>query len=276
MSCVRVFISSFILSFFPFVVFAQIDFCFPKDYGIILNYVHFDSNGKLNKECSWSKYITNTFIHQEGDKKTHSVIYTWDGMERDMVFLEKSQWEQFNMNFVFFQNDTMFINYMTPKDIALAASVKFKFSKGGEYEFSGDDYQAIPKYITVGARIPDSNSKYIVKKKECTISDLMHRYNVKVECKEDVKVPAGTFLCYKISENFEYAQYIDDKININKKEKHIKWITPGKGVIKYEVYNEIGKLIGYSMLDKIDKTEEYTPVMYNINYDDIFNNDDDH
>jgi hypothetical protein len=65
--------------------------------------------------------------------------------------------------------------------------------------------------------------------------------NRKVEAKESVTVPAGTFDCFKISYNSEI------KIGFVKKNyRYITWYAPEVGAVKSEFYSAKGKLEGYS------------------------------
>ena len=71
--------------------------------------------------------------------------------------------------------------------------------------------------------------------------------NRKVEGKEKLTTPAGTFDCYKISYD------ITSKMMVSVTLKAVEWISMDAGVVKSESYKSNGKLIGYSLLTKLNK-----------------------
>lgn len=72
--------------------------------------------------------------------------------------------------------------------------------------------------------------------------------NRKVEAKETVTTSAGTFDCYKITEDFE------TKTLFKIKGKSINWFSFEVGSVKTESYKENGKLTGYTELTEIKKS----------------------
>ena len=71
--------------------------------------------------------------------------------------------------------------------------------------------------------------------------------NRKVEAKEDITTPAGTFECYKISYD------ISTKMIITIKASTVEWYAKNIGVIRSESYNKKGKLTGYTVLTGFQK-----------------------
>ena len=71
--------------------------------------------------------------------------------------------------------------------------------------------------------------------------------NRKVEAKEDITTPAGTFECYKISYD------ISTKMLITIKASTVEWYAKNVGVVKSESYNKKGKLTGYTVLTGFQK-----------------------
>jgi len=70
--------------------------------------------------------------------------------------------------------------------------------------------------------------------------------NRKVDAKESITTPAGTFDCYKISYD------IETKIVMKVQAKAVQWISEGIGVVRTETYNKKGKLQGYSLLSSLN------------------------
>lgn len=70
----------------------------------------------------------------------------------------------------------------------------------------------------------------------------------KVEAKENVTTPAGTFDCYKISSKMTMQNQMG--VTMTTEFSSIEWIAPRVGVVKSESYNKNGKLNGYTVLSK--------------------------
>jgi hypothetical protein len=71
--------------------------------------------------------------------------------------------------------------------------------------------------------------------------------NRKVEAKEDITTPAGTFECYKISYDISTKMLITIKANT------VEWYAKNIGVVRSESYNKKGKLTGYTVLTGFQK-----------------------
>jgi hypothetical protein len=70
----------------------------------------------------------------------------------------------------------------------------------------------------------------------------------KVEAIEDITTDAGTFSCYKMSQNTTMNMGF-----INKTFKSIDWIAENVGSVRSESYNESGKLQSYRVLKSIEQ-----------------------
>lgn len=70
--------------------------------------------------------------------------------------------------------------------------------------------------------------------------------NRKVEAREKITTPAGTFDCYKIT------SVVKTKTVMKVEVKSVEWVAEGKGVVKTMSYSKNGKMIGYSLLTKLD------------------------
>lgn len=68
----------------------------------------------------------------------------------------------------------------------------------------------------------------------------------KVEAKESITTPAGTFSCYKISSNMNVESQFGVKISLTM--SSVDWISTKVGSVRSESYNKNGKLIGYTIL----------------------------
>ena len=68
----------------------------------------------------------------------------------------------------------------------------------------------------------------------------------KVEGKEMVTTPAGTFDCYKISYNTRL------KMLINMTYINVEYLSENYGVVRTETYKSKGNLVGYSLITQYD------------------------
>ena len=72
--------------------------------------------------------------------------------------------------------------------------------------------------------------------------------NRKVEAHETITTPAGSFKCYKLSEDIQSKMAF-----VNTKLHSVVWIKENIGTIRSETYNKKGKLDGVTQLVKIVK-----------------------
>src|SRR5690606_23634060 len=116
-----------------------------------------------------------------------------------------------------------------------------------EMDISGTDIE-IPNNLSVGQELNDAHVSMKVSMAVMKMETLVNMINRKVEKKESVTTPAGTFDCYVI--------YSDNETIIMKK-SHIfpsrVWLTEGVGMVKQESYNKDGDLISSSLLTKFNK-----------------------
>ncbi len=108
-----------------------------------------------------------------------------------------------------------------------------------------------PSEFVVGSSLKDADVKFSFKSKDGMVMPMsgmtIKIYNRKIEAKESVTTPAGTFECYKLTEN------VDTKTIFNLKLKSITWFSLEAGTVKTETYKESGKFMGKSELTEIKK-----------------------
>lgn len=115
-----------------------------------------------------------------------------------------------------------------------------------EVEMSGTDI-LYPNNLSVGQSLPDANVLMTVKMSPLNMKMNMNFFNRKVEGKESVTTPAGTFDCYVISYDSEA------KMGIKMTSSNKLWLAEGFGMIKSETYNKKGNLMGKSLLTAFEK-----------------------
>jgi hypothetical protein len=117
----------------------------------------------------------------------------------------------------------------------------------------GQGYYVLPTTLNVGNALPDADNSWdITAQGQTTVMTTLSLKitNRKVESKESITVPAGTFECYKITatNNLETSTF-GLKIPIEMKVE--EYYAPGVGLVKSVTYNKNDKLLGSSVLSKI-------------------------
>ncbi len=113
-----------------------------------------------------------------------------------------------------------------------------------------------PSNLSGGQSLKDANFKMDVINKGSAFSTLtMDQTNRKVEGKETVTSPAGTWECWKISYDGRFRATVGGPagIGIPFNFKSTEWFAPGFGIVKTETYNKNGKLIGSTLITSVKK-----------------------
>lgn len=106
----------------------------------------------------------------------------------------------------------------------------------------------IPNKLSIGQSLKDGSITITATNSPLPMKMIVNIINRKVEAKESVTTPAGTFECYKISSTLNLQNQIG--VNINFTFSSIEWIAAKVGTVKSESYNKNGKLQGYTILTK--------------------------
>ena len=119
-------------------------------------------------------------------------------------------------------------------------------SEGGNFKITGDNLE-FPSNLSVGMTMNEAKVK--LTSSNAMMNMDMRIYNRKVEAKESIKTPAGTFECYKIVSTTETIPAVMPTMKITS--KSILWIDVKNGNIKMENYDQAGKLSSSSILESI-------------------------
>lgn len=99
-----------------------------------------------------------------------------------------------------------------------------------------------PSGMTVGQQLKDASIQLSLDG-PVPVNMVSNISNRKVESRESVTTPAGTFDCYKISYD------LFSKVSIVKTEgRVVEWYAPGVGLVRSESYNKKDKLLGFNEL----------------------------
>ncbi|MBS4013773.1 MAG: hypothetical protein KGZ97_08435 [Bacteroidetes bacterium] len=122
--------------------------------------------------------------------------------------------------------------------------------EGMEVQIEASD-MTIPSDLVVGNQLKDATMKMIVKAGPMTISDMTITVkNRKVESKENITTPAGTYESFKVTHDYiivSKAMGMTTTIN----SKSVDYMVKDLGTVRSESYDEKGVLQSYSVLSKI-------------------------
>lgn len=133
----------------------------------------------------------------------------------------------------------------------MKASMPYREDQENGMEAQGEEHAFMdyPPQMKVGQKLPNATFHMNLKGKGTFISSATFTATKrKVEAKESVTTPAGTWSCFRIS----YTAAIR-VIMIPMRYKVTEWYAPGFGIVKSVSRNKKGKMQSYSLLTKVEK-----------------------
>jgi hypothetical protein len=123
-----------------------------------------------------------------------------------------------------------------------------------DMEVKADDaFIEYPSTVTDGQSLKDASFKMETYKNGVTYSTInLDQTNRKVIGKESVTTPAGTWECWKITYDSKFKINMGG-IGIPMNMQGTEWFAPGFGIVKTEVANKNGKLMGSTMITSVKK-----------------------
>lgn len=195
----------------------------------------YNSKDKINGKTI--NKITNVTTNKE---KTTAVIETITKDKNDKV--ESTATSNLECS-----GSTMFIelrSFIPPQSTGTFQDLEIK---------SDASWITLPQLLTVGMSLDDATGTIRIYSKGVLFTTMtIHVSNRKVIGKDTVTTTAGTFECYKISQDFEMISQtmgISYPVQI----KSIEYHAAGAGSVKTESYNKEGVLMGYTLLTKMTK-----------------------
>lgn len=128
-------------------------------------------------------------------------------------------------------------NYLDPATMA--------GMEGMEVTVDATDLE-MPSKLEPGMELDDGTVTMVTQAGVMSMNFKTHIHNRKVEGRETIETPAGTFECYRISQD------ADVKSIVNVSTKSTEWVAEDVGVVKSESYNKNGKLTGYTLLTRFE------------------------
>ncbi len=124
---------------------------------------------------------------------------------------------------------------------SLAAPGIFEQYKDMEVDITGTNL-LLPNDLNTGQTLPNADMLMIVKVVPITLKLNAKVFNRKVEGKESITTPAGTFNCFVITYDHE------SKMGIKFSGTAKQWLAEGVGMVQQLDYNKKGKLVSRSVL----------------------------
>ena len=119
--------------------------------------------------------------------------------------------------------------------------------EGTEAEITGTDVEW-PNDLSVGMELPDANVSMKMSMGGINMKMEMDITARKVEKKESVTTPAGTFECFVV-----YSETHSKMMMANQTFPSRIWLAEGVGMVKNESYNKNGKLVNQMVLTGVTR-----------------------
>lgn len=203
---------------------------YPMQEGASFEYTSYDKKGKMEHKASYA--VTDV---RSGDGSTEAVM---------SISLTDEKGEKiYDTDYSF----TCTGNKVSVDYESLLPSQMIEQYQGMEMDITGTDIE-IPNNLEVGQQLQDANVTLSISMSGINMKTTVDMTDRKVERKETVTTPAGTFECFVI-----YSNNLSKMMMVNKNFPSRIWLAEGVGMIKQESYKENGKLISSTELTKHTK-----------------------
>ncbi|MDR2915010.1 MAG: hypothetical protein LBV74_09305 [Tannerella sp.] len=232
----------------------------PTKEGAVCTYKYLDAKGKpqtvkKTKEETFLRYTVSK-ITEEADGMHIEILNEtnlFDELEQNEVNTKLME-DIKKMNFRI-ENNTLYADNMLAKTSALMSSQFEKMASGDmKMDMTTEGQQVrIPLDLSVGQTLPEEEVMKITMKMtgimNMTFYTTTTYKNRKVEAKEDITTPAGTFNCYKVCYDLEVGMDMG-MMKQGATQKIVEWLSPEIGTVKQETYNQKGKLESTMLLSE--------------------------
>ncbi len=202
----------------------------PVEKGTVLTHSNFDKKDKLTGTSTQT--VIDNYV--EGGVQTVKIRNEYQDVEMDSVFVSELEMKCKDGR------------YYVDMESYIGESTLTPYSNM-ETTFEVEN-MTIPAELKVGEVLDNGKVTVTISNNGMKIMTIsVNISNRKVEAKEDITTPAGTFECYKISYD------ISTKMLITIKASTVEWYAKNVGVVRSESYNKKGKLTGYTVLTGFQK-----------------------
>ncbi|WP_421921189.1 hypothetical protein [Marinifilum sp.] len=204
----------------------------PNTVGTELHYEMTNQKGKVLG--SYTQKLLS--IKNKDDETIYSMLHTtMDGNSADKILMQDTITFRCKGNEFYIDMD----QYLNEKQMEAFQNMEVKVIT--------DDIN-YPANLSPGQKLKDGSITVSIEGGMMNMSFTTNITNRKVESKENMDTPAGTFKCYKLSEEIQSKTGF-----VNVTMRNVIWISKDIGTIRSESYNKKGKLTGITQLVKIVK-----------------------
>jgi len=208
-------------------LYAQNNF-FPSKTGMVLTYANNDARGNVES------YSALTIKDVKGSGRNMTITYGAVTLDKNRRPLKDSPGEQ--------------IYQVTIKDNVVIMDMRQLFPAQGQkvkVEVTGTPME-LPNNLQPGQTLKNSEVTGKMDLGVMKTSTVIKMTEGKCLAIEDVRVPAGTFKCHKITQKFTAAA-----MGINTITTVISWYAPNVGTVKTETYDDKNNLVSSSVLAEL-------------------------
>ena len=196
---------------------------FPTKAGTVLTYVNNDAKGKANS------YSRMTIKNVEGSGSNMSISYVMESLDKNRKSLTDPPMEIpctviIKDDVVILDMNQMFTDQLKDQQIKM--------------EITGVPME-LPGNMQPGQSLKDAEMTLTLDMGIMKMNTVVKMTDGKCLAIEDLKVPAGTFKCHKITQTVTTTVMRRDT-----KSRTVSWYAPGIGTIKTETYDAKDKLQG--------------------------------
>ncbi|SHJ95392.1 TapB family protein [Pseudozobellia thermophila] len=205
---------------------------YPLEEGSSFEYTNYNKKGKVEGTVNY----TVSEVRQEGSASVATFA---------MKYKDKKGEDVFETDYSFScENGIVTIDY---ESLFPSQMMQQYTEMGLEMDISGTDIQ-LPNDLSVGQQLPDANVVVSMSMGGINMTTSVDQTNRKVEKKEKVTTPAGTFECYLLTED-----QLTKTMGANIETKSQLWLAEGIGMVKQESYKKNGTLISRMELTQYSK-----------------------
>lgn len=198
-----------------------------------------------NSEWEMENYNGKGKLTSRTEQKVTSYQKTGTGFESilsSIIYNEKGK-EQTRGEFKFTcANGTAIIDMRS-----FVTEDQLKSFKNFEMKVESENLE-VPSKLTVGQTLKDGSITMTAVNSGLPMKTTVTLTDRKVEGKESITTPAGTFECFKLSAKMLIKSQFGVTMNLEFTTN--EWLALKVGSVKSESYNKNGKLVGYSILSK--------------------------
>lgn len=198
---------------------------YPMEEGVTMEYTSYNGKGKVDGTVAY------TIIEVKNDADTSTA-------QMQMHYRDEKGKELFTSGYSYSCSG----NIVTIDYESLLSSQMLEQFGEMDMEISGTDIE-LPNDLGVGQELEDANITIKINMSGMSMNSSVDMINRKVEKKETITTPAGTFDCFVLfSENKTKMMVSTQSLSSR------LWLAEDIGMVKQESYNKNGKLMASSVL----------------------------